>query len=275
LKGVLEILPIDLDAHKCILVFEISHDGFSYAIKDDDTNTYVAIAVFHFVKSTGDDDNSVILQNELLQQSFLSGNFKKVYVMYSFGESVLIPFSLYSSPANANVLNLIHGDFQSNVSVITDIIPEKGVYNSYRVLTPLLNVIRSKFPAAATWHQYSVLLKQVPAEEDKLLIIFYRKKIVIMLNKNGRVQFINTFSYNSTDDVMYILLNTCYQFEVENIPVEISGMIEKDAPLSKEILKYYSSVSFTKLPPHRNYAEEITKHPSHLFSYIFAIDSCE
>ena len=74
-----------------------------------------------------------------------------------------------------------------------------------------------------------MLLKQVPAEEDKLLIIFYPKKVVVMLNKNGSTQFINTFSYTTADDVLYILLNTCKQFEAENIPVEISGMIEMNS----------------------------------------------
>jgi hypothetical protein len=274
LKAVLEILPVDLDAHKCTLVFEISNEGFSYAIKDDN-NAYIAVAVFHFDKSTGVDDYSIILQMELQRQPLLSGNFKKVYIMYSFGESVLIPFSLYNSRENTNVLNLIHGDLQSNISVLTDVIAENGIYNSYRVPTPAVSVIKSKFPHAVNRHQYSVLLKQVPAEEDKLLIIFYPKKVVMMLNKNGSTQFINTFSYDTADDVLYILLNTCKQFEVANIPVEINGMLEVNSGLSKEIHKYFSSVSFTKLPAGCNYSEEITRHPVHYFSYIFAVDSCE
>jgi hypothetical protein len=274
LKAVLEILPVHLDAHKCTLVFEISNEGFSYSIKDDD-NAYVGVAVFHFDKSTGPDDYSIILQNELQRQPLFSGNFKKVYIMYSFGESVLIPFSLYNSRENNNMLNLIHGDLQSNVSVLTDVITENGIYNSYRVPTHVLSVITSKFPDAINRHQYSVLLKQVPPEEDKLLIIFYPKKIVMMLNKNGNTRFINTFSYDTADDVLYILLNTCRQFEVENIPVEINGMLAMNSTLSKEIHKYFSPVNFTELPAGHNYSEEITKHPSHYFSYIFAVNSCE
>ena len=274
LKPVLEILPVDIDAKKCILVCEISNEGFSYVIKDDD-NAYVALAVFQYNKSKGSDDYSNILQNELQQQPLLSGNYKKVYIMYSFGECVLIPFSLYNSHENINVLNLIHGDLQSNVSVLTDVITENGIYNSYRVSTPVLRVIKSKFPDAVNRHQYSVLLKQVPAEGNKLLIIFYLKKVVVMLHKNGGPQFINTFAYDSAEDVLYILLNTCKQFEVKNIPVEISGMIEKNSALSQDIHKYFSSVSFAELPAGCNYSEEITKHPSHYFSYIFAVDSCE
>jgi len=275
LKAVLEILPVDLDAQNCTLVLEISNEGFSYTIKDDDENIYVAAAVFHFDKSPGADEYSIILQNELQQQAVFSGNFKKVCIMYSFTESVLIPFSLYDSRENTSVLNLIHGDFQSNVSVLTDMLEKSKIYNIYRVPVPVLNVIKSKFPEAVNRHQYSVLLKHVPAEEDKLLIIFYPKKVVVMLNKNGSAQFMNTFSFSTAHDVLYILLNTCKQFEVEDIPVEINGMAEINSPLTKEIFKHFSSVNFAGLPAGRNYSEEITRHPAHYCSYLFAVDSCE
>ena len=146
-------------------------------------------------------------------QSLLSGDFKKVHMVYSFEESVLIPFSLYDSQENGNALNLIHGDLQSNTSILTDVITEKGIYNTYRVPTPLLLVIRSKFPEAVNRHQYSVLLKQVPAGGDKLSVIFYSKKIVLTLNKNGVAQFIKSFAYKTAEEVSYVLLNTCKQFE--------------------------------------------------------------
>ena len=53
------------------------------------------------------------------------------------------------------------------------------------------------------------------------------------------------------------------------------NIIENNSALSKEIFKYFTSVSFKKLPAGCNYSEEIAKHPSHYFSHIFAADSCE
>ena len=128
LKPVLKILPAGLDLAKCILVCEISNDGFSYAIRDDDKNAYVAVAVFQFEKGSRADDYSVMLQNEVQQQPLLSGDFKKIFLTYSFEESVLVPFSLYNSGKTDHVLNLIHGDLQSNVSVFTDVIGENEIY---------------------------------------------------------------------------------------------------------------------------------------------------
>jgi Protein of unknown function (DUF3822) len=275
MKALFEILPGSIDAAKCILGCEISNEGFSFAIKNEEQNMYVAVAVFQFEKGTEPKDFAKVLHEVIQSQYLLSGNFKKIYIIHSFAESVLIPFSLYSSLENENVLNLIHGDIQNNTSILTDLVIEVGVYNAYRVSVPVLNVFKSHFPNASNMHQYSVLLRQPRLKEDKLTIIFYPQRIVLKLNKNGRTELVNSFCYNTAEDVSYILLNTGKQFQVENIPVEVSGLIEKDSALYKEIYKYFETVDFASLPAESNYVEAITQQPNHYFSHIFAIDSCE
>jgi Protein of unknown function (DUF3822) len=275
MKALFEILPGGVDAAQCVLVCEVSNEGFSYAIKDDEQNRYVAIAVFHFDKGTGREAYGNILGELIQSQPLLSENFRKVYVMYSFAESVLIPFALYSSLENVNVLNLVHGDLQNHTSILTDLVTESGVYNAYRIDTPVINTLQSKFPDAVTMHQYSVLLRQPRSTEDKLSIIFYPQRIVVKLEKKGRTELVNSFRYNTAEDASYILLNSCRQFEIETIPIEVSGLIEKDSALYKEIYKYFEEVNFASLPANYTYVDEIIQQPSHYFSHIFAIDSCE
>lgn len=272
MKALFEILPGSIDAANCTLVCEISNEGFSYAIKNEDHNMYVAVAVFQFEKGTDSKDYGNILQDVIRSQPMLSGNFKKVCIMYSFAESVLIPFALYSSLENENVINLVHGDMQSNTSILTDLVTESGVYNAYRISAPIFNVFKSNFPGAENMHQYTVLLQQPRLKEDRLSIIFYPQRIVIKLDKKGSTELINSFSYTATEDVSYILLNTCKQFDVENIPLEVSGLIEKDSALYKEIYKYFETIYMTSLPAGYNYTEEITQQPSHYFAHLFAIN---
>src|SRR5258708_935778 len=206
MKALFEILPGSVDAAKCILVCEISNENFSYAIKNEDQNLYVAVAVFQFEKGTDPNDYGNILQDVIQAQSLLSGNFKKVCIIYSFAESVLIPFALYSSLENENVLNLVHGDLQNNTSLLTDLITESGVYNAYRISAPILNVFKSNFSDAANMHQYSVLLKQPRSKEDKLTIIFYPQRILLKLDKQRQTNLINRFCHNPTPDHSYISL---------------------------------------------------------------------
>ncbi|HEY5407622.1 MAG TPA: DUF3822 family protein [Ginsengibacter sp.] len=275
IKALFEILPESVDAANCVLVCEISNEGFSYAIKNEEQNSYIAVAVFQFEKGSEDSDHAGNLHDVIQGQSLLAANFKKVYIMYSFAESVLIPFALYSSLENEKVINLVHGDLQNHTSILTDLVTESGVYNAYRISTPVYNVIKSHFPNASDIHQYSVLLKQQATKEDKLSIIFYPQRIVVKLSEKGKTELINSFCYNTAEDVSYILLNTCKQFEIESVPVEVSGLIEKDSALYKEIYKYFEIINFASLPAECNYAERITQQPVHYFSHIFAIDSCE
>lgn len=274
MKALFEILPDSIDAGNCILVCEISNESFSYTIKNEEQNRYVALVVFQFATATDSSDYGNILHELIQTQPLLSGNFKRVYIVYSFAESVLIPFALYSSLENENVINLVHGDIQNDTSILTDLVTESGVYNAYRIASPILKVFKSIFPESVNMHQYSVLLKQSLSKEDKLNIIFYPQRIVVKLNKKGRTELISSFCYNTAEDVSYILLNTCKQFDAENIPVELSGLIEKDSALYKEIYKYFETVNFALLPESFKYAEEIIQQPSHYFSHIFATDSC-
>ncbi|MEO8414038.1 MAG: DUF3822 family protein [Ginsengibacter sp.] len=275
MKAVFEILPGSVDAGKCVLICEISNEGFSYAIKNEEQNMYTGVAMYYFNKGTESKEYGNILQDLISAQTLFSDIFKKVYIMYSVTESVLIPFTLYSSLENENVLKLIHGDKQNNTSLLTDLIVENGIYNVYRVPASMVNAFRSKFGETVNIHQYSVLLKQPALPTNKLFVIFYPQKMVVRLVKNNRNEFINSFYYDTVEDVSYILLNIRTQYEVDNIPVELGGLIEKDSALFKEIYKYFEPVDFAALPLPNNYSEEITRQPSHYFSHIFAIDSCE
>ena len=275
LESIFKILPAGVNAAKSTLICEIGNEGFSYAIKNDEDNTYTCVVIYRFDKNTSTENYASAIGDEIKKQPLLSENFRKVYIIYSLTESVLIPFSLYSSNENVNVLNCIHGDLNKKVSILTDLIAEKGIYNCYRIPTEIISVIKSNFPEATHRHQYTILLKQLPLKGDKMSVIFYPQKIVTVLTKKGKLQFINSFYYRTVEDVSYILLNACNQFDAKNIPVEISGLIEKNSALFKEIYKYFNSVQCTSLPEGCNYSEEITEHPAHYFSHIFAIDSCE
>ena len=270
-----EILPETVDAAKCLLVCEVNNEGFSYAIKDEEQNLYIALAVYEFEKGSDREPQSDSLQEMFANQQLLSGPFKKVCMMYSYSESVLIPFTLYSSLENENVLNLLHGDLAKNVVILTDLVVEGGVYNVYRVPGEIHKVINSKFPLAEHTHQYSILLRHPQPVEDKLSVTFYQNHILLRIIKNGRTELINTFCFNTSEDVSYILLNSCKQYEVSKAAVEISGLIEKDSNLYKEIYKYFDRINFAGLPKQNNYSEKITEQPAHYFSHIFAIDSCE
>jgi len=275
MKKIFEILPSSIDDENCILICEMSNEGFSFTIKDEIQNSFLGLGVYHFDKITPPVGFPIALQILFHQNEWLSKNFKKVIIVFSFPESVLIPFSLYDRKQNSEVLNLIHGDLSNNDTILTDVITGELIYNSYRVSTAIYDVLHAKFPNASYTHQYSILLKQEASDKNKLYIIFYTKKMVVSLIKDGKHQLINSFNYRTAEEITYTLLNICKQFDVENIALEISGLLEKNSTLFAEIYKYFETIDLTLLPENKNYSEEITQYPSHYFSHIFALDTCE
>ncbi len=118
-------------------------------------------------------------------------------------------------------------------------------------------------------------LKTPAVETDRLLVIFYSQKVVVDLIKDGKHQLINTYSYTAPQDVSYILLAICQQADIKNIHLVISGLIEDNSALYKEIYKYFDNIELSRFREGYQYAEGITTLPSHYFSYIFDLDLCE
>ena len=105
--------------------------------------------------------------------------------------------------------------------------------------------------------------------------IFYTRKIIVSLIKDENYQLINSYNYHSPEDVGYILLNLCRQFDIQNIRLEVSGLLEENSALYKELYKFFTDINFKILSETTVVSEEIAKYPSHYFSYLFEIDSCD
>lgn len=274
MRAVFEILPSDYDPENCSLLCEVSNEGFSYCIKNEETNSFLGIAVYHFDHSKLAVGFPIALQVLFHQQEIFSKKFRKVCVVYSFPQSVLIPFSIYNPERNQTVMNMMFGDVEANELILTDDIANQSMYNCYRLAPAILEMVKSQFPNATFFHQYSHLLKKTVAENDRMRVIFYSQKIVVNLRKEAKDVLVNTFNYTAAQDVSYILLTICQQFGVKNIQIQISGLIEENSVLYKEIYKYFDDIELSGFREGYQYDQGITALPSHYFTHIFDIDSC-
>ncbi|MEP7253749.1 MAG: DUF3822 family protein, partial [Ginsengibacter sp.] len=272
LKPVFEIIPGDINTTGCELLCEVSNEGFSYLINKSGENNCLGAGVYHFSAPTHG-HHIIELQKIFETQDLFEKEFNTVSIIYSFPESVMIPFSLYNSHKNAEVLNMMHGDFTDNDLILTDMILDRQVYNCYRLPSEVVREISNRFPSSRGLHQYTALLQNMAADANGISVIFYPQKIVLTAAKEGQVLLINCFSYKSPEDVSYIILNVCKQLNLENIPLAVSGLIEKDSALYKEIYKYFDQVHFATTPPGYHFSVEMTQYPPHYFGHLFAKDS--
>lgn len=272
MEKLIEILPANKHTDFS-LSCEIGATHLAIWIENTATKMQEGIAVYQF-------DSMIDQLNEIKdffsREAIFSGGFKSVHVFYQFKESVFVPFNLYNSAANADTLNLVHGDYSHYPTFLgSDIIFDAAVYNVYRIPQVIHEFFQTQFQQAIFTHSYSCVLKNKIPANDLLSITFYPKKMLVALANNSKWQLINAFDFENPHDVVYILLNICKQFNIPTIPIELNGLIEKDSALFSEIYKYFEVVKFASLPQNSNYQESILQYPKHYFGNFYALKSCE
>lgn len=275
MRTVFEIPPDSFNEKNCTLLCELNNEGFSYCIKDEVENKILGLAIYLYDKSKPPVGFPIALQIVFHQKKILSLDFDKVKIIYSLPQSVLIPFPMYNRENNSITMNLMHGDLHQNETLLTDLIASQSMYNCYRVPASIYEILQQQFPQAESFHQYSLLLMEPVTTVDNLSIIFYNRKIIVSLLSEGKNQLINSFNYHTPEDVGYILLNLCNQFAIKKVNLEISGLVEENSPLYRELYKFFTEIRLKNYSETISVSDEIAKYPSHYFSYLFAIDSCE
>ena len=271
MKPTIEIIPEDLDAKAINLICEVSESAFTFILQDDQDKIIKGISSYAFEAELTTGDIPAILKDIFSSSAALNNSFNKVFISYSYPESVLMPASAQNQDVNHDIISLVHGD-QPGSSVFSDLLAEKNIHNQYRISTDLHQFIIKHYPLTAFAHQYSLMIKQLPEENNVLKVIFYRDKIVVMLSINGMLQLIQTFTYASPQDIIYNLLNVCKQFEVEDPLLSISGMIDPESGLYKEIKKYFRNLEL------EGHDEKVQLNgadfPKHYFAHLFSIAQC-
>ena len=276
MKTLFEIIPEFLDTSKCSLACELTKEEFSYAVRNNEDNSIISLGVYQYEPARPRSGFPIALQILFHRHSILSKKFVKSCFIYSLPESVLVPFTMFNSQKNQEVLSLVHGDIElENATILTDKLPLRDLYNVYALPSDVQQTIFHQFPASKGIHQYSHFLKKTPPQESVLEVLFYNNKMVVALWKNGACHLVNSYLYRMPEDVSYILLNIAAQWEVPDIPIEIGGFVEENSILYKNIFKYFTTVRFSAPTEPYQLGEYLSQFPAHFFNHIFAFDVCE
>lgn len=195
-------------------------------------------------------------------------------ISLDFKESILVP-EKYNAGVNEKALALMFGE--DNETVVTiDHVTSSAIYNHYRITKKEESVIRKYFPNATVFHSTSLQLEQLNGSDNLLYCIIFHNTIKVILFKNSTLQIVQQYSYIVPEDVVYHLLNTCEQHNLNTseIHLTLSGMIDEQSKLYNEIYRYFLHITFDKVDEDIVLPAEISEHPRHFFSHLTALASC-
>jgi len=267
------IQPAKIDTTSADLYLDINPQSLSYIIMD--SNICLALAIYRFETGSSDETIANNIHQVIAEQPILQQRFNKVHVIYGFNPFVLVPHQFMNGTDNHAMLALVYGE--SNERVIrTDFMYRHANHIVYGIPKTIDNVIRRYFELAQCTHLFSMLPDFVNADGNHLYCIFNTGHIKVVLMKDGKLQLIQNYSYNTPGDAAFHLLTICKNFEVNvnSCNVHLSGMIDESSALYAELYKYFLQIQLDSLPEKFKYPEEMNQYPPHYFSHLFSIAAC-
>lgn len=255
------------------LVIELGKLHLACILTAEDKKSVTGFELFDFTEpEAGKPDN---LYNSIAGDSKILGRLSgKTHVYINHELCVPVPIYKFNKEIAEDYLNTVFGECPSSNTQFEHLAIEPGIMNVFRVcknqVALLQNVSNVTFH-----HTYSNVIKRHTIFADSLplefiAVQFYNTYIVVIVMKEGKLNLIQSFIYENAEDVLYHLLNICerYQLYSSTLNLQISGMIDLEFRLYRELIKYFKQVSVGNLDS-SIVLPSANEYPLHYFTPFF------
>lgn len=226
---------------------------------------------------TADEIDENILREIYLAHPELSYSYYKTVICYEYASGILVPDKYYKQDDSKLLLETMYGN-NGNTVVAEDALTEWQLKSIYGVPGDVENWIRNHFPGAIYRHNYTIGIRHIDALdfEGSLIVDFRTEDFLLVVSQSKKILLVQTFPYSTPADVLYYLLKACkeFSFAQQSVRVTVSGLIEKDSALYKELYQYFLNVRFREADWRVPYAED-QSFPAHYFTFFNDIALCE
>jgi Protein of unknown function (DUF3822) len=202
--------------------------------------------------------------------------FHKVVIGYGFAEKILVPDTLYKYEDAETLLNACFGT-GVHTTIIAEPVADRLLHTVFRIPTAMHEWAAKKFTNVQYFHTASLLLKKNEDTYKNLLRIDIKSEAFsVLVFKEGKLLLAQNREYSSPEDVLYYLLKITEQFSLsqQDIRLVLSGLIEEESTLYRELYKYFIHLEFEKIPEGIKQHVVFYEHPAHYFSSLFNLAAC-
>ena len=260
-----------IKAKSCHLSIQVNLDGFSFAILNLFEQKYIALEHYDIkninsYSNLADQIDLIINKQKLLQQNFASTSIGIAHIF-----NTIKPEALYEEENGKEILSFNHVLLQ-NEKETRDWIESIQAFNSYFIPDELERCLNKHFKNIIWKHDSSIIIESLIHqfklhEGEKVYISVQKKSFDITILDRKHLKFFNSFSYKAAQDLIYYLLFSMEQLQLnpDQTPLMIFGEIEEDSEIYKLLYKYVRNVSFIKRNPNYNYSFVFDQIQEHYF----------
>ena len=262
--------PNVTDSTSKVLALRVGEKHFGFSISSLPVDELFQLAWY-----TGEQMDENSLREIYLSHPELKQGFDKVLICYDHPQSVLVPQNHFKQEDAPLLLQTMYGA-NSGDKVIAEAISNWQLYNVYAIPDEIDKWLGQHFAAGTVAHTYTVGLKQVEVTdfEGSFAIDFRSDDFSLIVTRANKLMMAQTFSYETPADVIYYLLDTCreFSFTQETVRVAISGLIDQQSGLYRELYNYFLHLRFREPVWQLPAAEQ--PYPGHFFTSLNDLAKC-
>jgi hypothetical protein len=260
------------------LLIEVGEKTFSYVIYHKEQRRFIGLRQYNLDYTPGktmlENMLEIITNDEVLQTQF-----RDAFIIYNYTDSNFLPEKVFHIELTQPVTEVVYGNARKGLLLSEKVIGWK-MYNIYRVPREIHALLQRKFSSGNYWHYYTLLLYddqvQPSADEQVIKMVMRADQFLVAVYNGSTIQLIQSYSYQTPDDVSYYLLAICNRFHIsqDKVTLIVSGLLDEQSRLYQELLKYFLQVQWDRLPETVKLDESFNTFPSHYFSPLLKMALC-
>ena len=270
------------DSEKYKLSIQLSLDGFSFCIFDENTNKFLSIESVSIENSNRVDISCSLIKQFFLAHSWLNLKFKSTNIIYETQKSTLIPSPLFDE-TEKNTYSDFNFTPEEDHCVYYDKLTGLDAFNLYTVPVQIKNTLNELFPdhkllshCGSLIESLWILYKNLPVQK-RVFVNVRNSYLDIVITEGKKLLYFNSFTYTTKEDFIYYIIFVLEQLDLnpEEIELIFSGFIDKNTELFDIVYKYVRNVQFPKLTNTFRYSYIFNDIPSHYYFNLLNITLCE
>ncbi|CAN5523613.1 hypothetical protein BH11BAC1_BH11BAC1_06850 [soil metagenome] len=264
------------------LLCTVDPEFISIAAVDPLKNKFFGFEGFHLAKPHSDEQLVQKIAGLPLQSTLLKKvDFRNVSVQFTNNRFTFIPAAIFKAEDSEAYFNF-NQPKRDDESLHYDTIRGYDAVNIFTVPDLLIAGCKKMFEKFNVHHHLTSLLDAARFHSQKqsgksMFIHLHSSWLDIIVLEERKLLFANSFSAKSIEDVVYFVMMVCEQLALntDKATVILSGEVEKETGLAKELQQYIRHISFGERIRTVSFTYGFDELPAHYYHAAFSHILCE
>ncbi len=265
----------------CDLFILLEKSNIQLALKERRSGNLLALEIIPSADQKQTEWKQLLEHTSANSKLLRNFEFLKVMVGVATQEFTLVPEALFK-PGDESIYFKTNFIQSPGTILHSQHVPSFHLYTIFSIENELEKELNHLFQDPQLWHYSQALLtgisKQLKADAGKQVWLNIRKnKMDIVVSENKKLLLINSFSWQTNEDILYYTLFICEQLELnpEKFPMIVTGEIEEGSAIYSLLGKYIRYVEIPDSPASLSFAVATESLPFHHYAMLYNLALCE